>query len=91
MTEAILWLLYVIGAAAAFAAVHKLGWRIVPSTLVGAVPTLLGWLVLYFTMAEDDRPNWWRLDLSMNLSFAIIFAACGAALAMFVLSRQREG
>ena len=78
MTETLLWLLYVVGAAASFAAVHRLGWRIVPATVAGAVPTLLGWMALYFTMAEDDRPNFWRLDLSMNLSFAIIFAACGA-------------
>ena len=91
MTETLLWLLYVVGAAAAFAAVHRLRWGIVPSTVAGAVPALLGRVALYFTMAEDDRPNFWRLDLSMNLSFAIIFAACGAALAMFVLSRQREG
>ena len=88
MTETILWLLYMVGAVAAFAAVHKLGWRIVPSTLIGTVPTLLCWLVLYFTTAKDDRPAWWRLDLSLNLSFALIFAACGAALAFALQYRS---
>jgi hypothetical protein len=54
------------------------------------IPTLLGWLAIYFTMAQEDRPKWWRVDLSLNLSFALIFAACGAAFGMFTLSRQRE-
>jgi hypothetical protein len=42
-------------------------------------------------MAEDDRPNWWRLDLSLNLSFAIIFAACGAAAAFALQYRSSRG
>lgn len=88
MNETILWLLYVVGAAAAYAAVQKLGWRIVPSTLIGVVPTLLGWLVLYLITAEDDRPAFWRLDLSLNLSFALIFAACGAAAAFALQYRS---
>jgi len=91
LNETILWLLYACGAVAAFAAVRKLNWRIVPSTLLGMVPTLLGWLILYLLTARDDRPLWWRVDLSLNLSFALIFAACGAALAMLLSSRQREG
>jgi len=43
LNETILWLLYAFGAVVAYAAVQKLGWRIVPSTLVGMIPTLLGW------------------------------------------------
>lgn len=80
MNETILWLLYVLGAAAAYAAVQKLGWRIVPSTIGGCVPTLIGWGVMYLLMPGDDRPDFWRVDLSLNLSFALIFAACGAAM-----------
>jgi hypothetical protein len=91
LNETILWLLYAAGAAAAFAAVHKLGWRIVPSTLIGTVPTLFGWLALYFLTAEDDRPAFWRLDLSMNLSFALIFAASGAAAAFALQYRSSPG
>ena len=91
MNETILWLLYVVGAAAAFAAGRKLGWRIVPSTLVGIVPTLLGWTVLYLLTAEDDRPAWWRVDLSLNLSLALIFAACGAAAAFGMEYRSSPG
>ena len=91
MNETILWLLYACGAAAAYAAVRKLGWRIVPSTLVGMIPTLLGWLLLYLLTAKDDRPAWWRVDLSLNLSFALIFAACGAAAAFAMQYRSSGG
>ena len=90
MNETILWLLYAAGAAVAFAAVQKFGWRIVRSTLIGMVPTLLGWVLLYLLTAKDDRPAWWRVDLSLNLSFALIFAACGAA-AAFALQYRSSG
>ncbi len=56
--------------------------------ITGTVPTLLGWTVLFLTMSEDDRPIWWRLDLSLNFSFALIFAAAGAALAFALKSRE---
>ena len=88
MNETILWLLYVVGAVAAFAAVQKLGWRIVPATIVATVPTLLGWIVIYLLTAEDKRPVWWRVDLSLNLSLALIFAACGAAAAFALQYRS---
>ena len=88
MTESVLWLLYIIGAVIALALVLRRRWRIVPSTLVGMIPTLLGWLAIYFTMAREDRPKWWRVDLSLNLSFALIFAACGAAAAMALQYRS---
>ena len=91
MNETILWLLYVVGAVAAYAAVQRLLWRIVPSTIAGCVPTLLGWAVLYFLTARDDRPAFWRVDLSLNLSFALIFAACGAAVAFAMEHRSSGG
>jgi hypothetical protein len=91
LTDSALWLLYIIGAVIALALVLRRRWRIVPSTFAGMIPTLLGWLVIYFTMAEEDRPKWWRLDLSLNLSFALIFAACGAAAAMALQYRSSRG
>jgi len=91
LNETILWLLYAFGAVAAYGAVRKLGWRIVPSTLIGMVPTLLGWGVIYLLTAKDDRPAWWRVDLSLNLSFALIFAACGAAVAFAMQYRSSRG
>jgi hypothetical protein len=91
LTESVLWLLYIIGAVIALALVLRGRWRIIPSTLVGTIPTLLGWLAIYFTMAQEDRPPFWRVDLSLNLSFALIFAACGAAVALAVQNRSSPG
>ena len=89
MNEALLWLLYLISGAVAFLAVHKLSWRIVPSILGGAFVTAIGWGLLYLVIAEDKRPAFWRLDLSLNVSFAVIFAGAGAA-AAFALSRHSD-
>ena len=90
MNETILWLLYLVSAAAGFAAVHKLGWRIVPAMLAGTLVTLAGWALLYLLTAEDQRPAFWKLDLSLNASFGLIFAGVGAALA-FALPHLRKG
>ena len=89
MNETLLWLLYLVSAVVAFAAVHRLGWRIVPSILAGALVTSIGWGLLYLVTAEDKRPAFWRLDLSLNVSFAVIFAGAGAA-AAFALSRPSD-
>jgi hypothetical protein len=90
LNETILWLLYLVSGTAAFAAVHKLGWRIVPSMLAGTLVTIAGWAVLYLLAAEDVRPAFWKLDLSLNASFGLIFAGVGAALA-FALPHLRRG
>ena len=90
MNETLLWLLYLVSAVVAFLAVQKLGWRLVPSMLAGTLVTVLGWLVIYVLTAEDKRPAFWRLDLSLNASFALIFAGAGAALAFAMKSREAE-
>ena len=90
MNETLLWLLYLVSAAVAFFTVQKLGWRLVPSMLAGTLVTVLGWLVIYLLTAEDKRPAFWRLDLSLNASFALIFAGAGAALAFAMKSREAE-
>ena len=88
MNETLLWLLYLVSAAVAFLAVHKLGWRIVPSMLAGTIVTMVGWGLIFLLTAEDERPAFWRLDLSMNASFALIFAGAGAATALAMKSSQ---
>ena len=88
MNETLLWLLYSVSAAVAFFAVQKLGWRIVPSMLAGTVVTMVGWGLIFLLTAEDKRPAFWRLDLSMNASFALIFAGAGAAIALAMKSSQ---
>ena len=81
MNETLLWLLYLVSAAVAFFTVQTLGWRIAPSMLAGTLVTKLGWGLIFLLTAEDKRPAFWRLDLSMNASFALIFAGAGAAAA----------
>ena len=88
MNETLLWLLYLVSAVVAFLAVQRLGWRIVPSMLAGTLVTLIGWVPLYLLTAEDKRPEFWRLDLSLNASFALIFAGVGAALAFAMKDRE---
>ena len=88
MTDSLLWLLYCVGGTVAFLLIFRLGWRISPSMIAGTIPTLIGWAILYLSMSEEDRPIWWRLDLSLNFSFALIFAAAGAALAFALKSRE---
>ena len=88
MNETLLWLLYLVSAIVAFLTVQRLGWRIVPSMLAGTLVTLIGWVPLYLLTAEDKRPEFWRLDLSLNASFAQIFAGVGAALAFAMKDRE---
>ena len=88
MNETLLWLLYLVSGGVAFAAVHKAGSRLVPAMLAGTMVTILGWGLLYLLTAEDKRPEFWRLDLSLNASFALIFAGAGAALAFAMKDRE---
>ena len=90
MNETLLWLLYLISAVVGFLSVQKLGWRIVPAMLAGTLVTVLGWLPIFLLTAEDKRPPFWRLDLSLNASFALIFAGAGAALAFALKNRVAE-
>ena len=88
MNETLLWLLYLVSAVVAFLAIQKLDWRIVPSILAGTFVSIVGWGLIFALTAEDDRPAFWRLDLSMNASFALIFAGAGAAIAFALKSRE---
>ena len=87
MNETLLWLLYLVSALVAFLTVQNLGWRIVPSIFAGTAVSVVGW-ALYALAAEENRPEFWRLDLSLNASFALIFAGAGAALAFALKSRD---
>ena len=88
MNETLLWLLYLVSAVVAFLTVQKLGWRIVPSMLAGTLVSIAGWALIFALTAKDDRPAFWRLDLSMNASFALIFAGAGAAIAFALKNRE---
>jgi hypothetical protein len=88
LNETLLWLLYLVSALTAFLTVQKLGWRIVPSMLAGTAVTIVGWALIFALTSEDKRPPFWRVDLSLNASFALIFAGAGAALAFALKSRE---
>ena len=88
MNETLLWLLYLVSAVTAFLTVQRLGWRIVPSMLAGTLVTVAGWALIFLLTAEDKRPPFWRVDLSLNASFALIFAGAGAALAFALKDRK---
>ena len=88
MNETLLWLLYLVSAVTAFLTVQKLRWRIVPSMLAGTAVTVVGWALIYVLTSEENRPAFWRVDLSLNASFALIFAGAGAALAFALRSRE---
>ncbi len=90
MNETLLWLAYLLSGVAAFALVHRLGWRIVPSMLAGAAVSVAGWLILYLLADEKNRPEWATVDLSLNTCFGLIFAGLGAAAAYFVQWQRRE-
>ena len=85
-----MWLLYLVSGLVAFLAVYRLKWRIVPSMIVGTLPTAIGWVLLYYTTPSDDRPAWFNVQLSLNACFGLIFAAAGAALAFYLRWRARE-
>jgi uncharacterized RDD family membrane protein YckC len=88
LNETVLWLAYLASALTAFLLVVKLGRRIVPSILAGAFISLVAWGLLYLFTAEDLRPSFWRVDLSLSVSFAVIFAGAGAAIGFAVRGRQ---
>jgi hypothetical protein len=58
--------------------------------LAGTAATILGWGPLYLITSEEMRPPFWRVDLSLNASFALIFAAAGAAIGFAMKSRASE-
>ena len=89
MNETLLWLLYLVSAVTAFLTVRRLGWRISPSMLAGAAVTAVGWAIIYALTSEENRPEFWRVDLSLNASFALIFAGAGAALAFALKNREQ--
>ena len=87
MTDALLWVAYLLSAAGAFYAVRFQRWPIAPATLAGALITVIGWALLVLTASADEKPAYLTVDLGLNASFGIIFAGAGAALAAFLNTR----
>ena len=81
MSETILWLGYLLGAGAAFAAVTMQRWRLVPAILAGTAVSLVVWAITVLATSSEDRTPWLQVDLAINASLGMIFAGAGAALA----------
>lgn len=84
MTDTLLWVAYLLSAGAAFHAVRTRRWPIVPASLAGALLTVIVWAILVLVAKPDARPPFLGVDLGLNASFGVIFAAAGAALATFM-------
>ena len=88
MNETLLWLLYGISGALAFGAVYRWRWHIVWAVVSGGLVTAIGWMLIFRFTEEAMRPDWVRLDLSLNITFGLIFAAAGAGLGWWLLRRH---
>ena len=88
MNETLLWLVYAVSGALAFSAVYYWRWRIAVAILAGGLVTAIGWLLIFRFTDEEKRPDWLKVDLSLNLSFGLIFAAIGAGIGWWLLSRR---
>ena len=88
MTESLFWLVYAVSGALAFCGVYYWRWRVALAILAGCLVTAIGWLLIFRFTDEEKRPTWLKVDLSLNLSLGLIFAAVGAGVAWWLLSRR---
>ena len=88
MNETLLWLLYCLSGALAFAAVYYWRWRPAWAVISGGLVSTIGWLLIFRFTDEETRPDWIKLDLSLSVTFALIFAVFGAALGTWLLKRR---
>ena len=90
MSDSIIWLGYLIGAGVAFYLVYSQRWKITSSTFAGALVALAIWGVVFATTSSEDRSPWLQVELSLNGSLGLIFAAAGAAVALALKHRRDD-
>jgi hypothetical protein len=90
LSDTLIWVGYLIGAGIAFFLVHSQGWKITPATIVGAAVALAVWAVVFATTSTDERSPWLQVELGLNGSLSLIFAAAGAAVALALAHRRHE-
>ena len=90
MSDTIVWLGYLIGAAIAFWTVYSQGWKVTPATIVGGLVGLAIWAVTYLATSTDERSVWLQVEVALNGSLSLIFAAAGAAVATALKHRRHE-
>jgi hypothetical protein len=84
LSDALTWLGYGISAVLAFLAMHYKGWRIVPAMLAGAAVGLLLAVLGILTTSREDRSPWETVEVTLNGSVCLMFAALGAAVALAI-------
>jgi hypothetical protein len=90
LTDTIVWLGYLLGAGIAFAAVYRQSWKVTPATIVGGLVGVAVWAVTYLAASSDERSSWLQVELALNGSLSLIFAAAGAAAALALKHRRHE-
>ncbi len=88
MSENIVWLGYLLGAGIALGLVYRLGWRITLAIIVGAAASLAIWAITVLAASSDERSPWLQVDLALNGSLGVIFAAAGAAIGAYLRHRE---
>jgi hypothetical protein len=88
LNETLLWILYCVSGLLAFAATYHARSGIILGVLAGGLLTGAGWAFLYHFTDEEKRPQWIRVDLSLNMTFGLMFAAAGAILGQKLLARR---
>jgi len=90
LSETLVWLLYGLAGVLSFAAVYYRRWPIAGATVAAAVPAVAIWTAWYLLTSEEKRPPWLSVHLPLNAVFSLLFAAAGAAIALFLSRRNRR-
>ena len=90
MSDTIVWIGYLIGGAIAFAAVYQRSWKLTLATIVGGLVGTAIWAVTFLATATEDRSTWLQVEIALNGSLSLIFAAAGAAVALALKHRRHE-
>ena len=90
MSDTIVWLGYLIGAGSAFWTVYSQSWKVTPATIVGGLAGLAIWAMTYLATSSEERSSWLQVEVALNGSLSLIFAAAGAAAAIALKHRRHE-
>jgi hypothetical protein len=90
LNDTIVWLGYLVGAALAFWTVYHRSWKVTPAAIVGGLLGLAIWAVTFLATATEDRSDWLQVEVALNGSLSLIFAAAGAAAALALKHRRHD-
>lgn len=89
MSNAAFWLVCLVSGAIAFAGVYYQGWRIFVAMIAGAGAALILSVPLLALTPAGDRSPWFQVELTMNASVGLIFAAAGSAIGFALRNARR--